>query len=279
MKVKRGSNVVIEQIRCVLLCVTCDTPAGRKVCGFLGHTARLGCFKCLKAFPGSVGTVNFSGFDRSTWHPRSVTSHRQNVKEIQQCQTKTARAKKESKFGCRYSVLIKFPYFDPIKMLVIDPMHNLFLGTGKHMVNLWLQLDLVTKHDFQSLQRTVDATVVPSDVGRVPRKIETGFSGFTADQFKNWITVYSIPALHGILPSEHLECWRHFVLACRILCQSTLSFDDNTGMRRCSSSSILQESRKDVWRISHYTQHALTRTSQRCVEGLWPSTRILALFI
>lgn len=49
----------------------------------------------------------------------------------------------------------------------------------------------------------------------------------------------------------------------------------NTG--RCSSSSILQESRKDVWRISHYTQHALTRTSQRCVEGLWPSTRILAV--
>ena len=173
IKVKRGSNVVI-QIRCVLLCVTCDTPAGRKVCGFLGHTVRLGCFKCLKAFPGSVGTVNFSGFDRSTWHPRSVTSHRQNIKEIQQCQTKTARAKKESKFGCRYSVLIKFPYFDPIKMLVIDPMHNLFLGTGKHMVNLWLQLDLVTKQDFQSLQRTVDATVMPSDV-KSHTKLKQGF--------------------------------------------------------------------------------------------------------
>ena len=228
MKVQRGSNMVIEQIRCALLCVTCDTPAGRKVCGFLGHTARLGCFKCLKSFPGSVGTMNFSGFDRSTWHPRSVASHRQNIEIIQQCQTKTARAAKESQLGCRYSVLMKLPYFDPIKMLVIDPMHNLFLGTGKHMVNLWLQLDLVTKQEFQSLQRTVDAMVVPSDVGRVPRKIETGFSGFTADQFKNWITVYSIPALHGLLPSEHLECWRHFVLACRILCQNSLSFDDVT---------------------------------------------------
>jgi len=59
-------------------------------------------------------------------------------------------------------------------MLVIDPMHNLFLGTEKHMVNLWLQLDLVTKQDFQSLQRTVDATVVPSDV-ESHTKLKQGF--------------------------------------------------------------------------------------------------------
>ena len=31
-------------------CVTCDVPAARKVCGFLGHTAQLGCSKCLKEF-------------------------------------------------------------------------------------------------------------------------------------------------------------------------------------------------------------------------------------
>ena len=132
----------------------------------------------------------------------------------------------ESEFGCHYSVLTKLPYFDPINMLVIDPMHNLFLGTSKHMLNLWLQLDLVTKAHFQSLQKTVDSFVVPADVGRIPRKIETGLSGFTADQFKNLVTVFSIPALFGVLPTEHMECWRHFVLACRILCKSILSLDD-----------------------------------------------------
>ena len=30
-------------------------PAGRKACGFLSHSALLGCTKCLKVFPGSVG--------------------------------------------------------------------------------------------------------------------------------------------------------------------------------------------------------------------------------
>ena len=56
--------------------------------------------------------------------------------------------------------------------------------------------------------------VVPSDIGQIPTKISSGFYGFKADQFKTWITVYSIPALHDILPDHHLECWRHFVLAC-----------------------------------------------------------------
>ena len=29
---------------CYILYVTCDMPAGRKTCGFLSHTATLGCF-------------------------------------------------------------------------------------------------------------------------------------------------------------------------------------------------------------------------------------------
>ena len=46
---------------CVRLCVgsvVCDIPATRKLCGFLGHTACLGCNKCLKEFP-----KDFSGFN------------------------------------------------------------------------------------------------------------------------------------------------------------------------------------------------------------------------
>ena len=33
-----------------LLCVACDIPAARKICGFLGHMAKLGCSKCTKEF-------------------------------------------------------------------------------------------------------------------------------------------------------------------------------------------------------------------------------------
>jgi hypothetical protein len=36
-----------------LLCIACDIPAARKVSGFLGHSARLGCSKCTKEFDTS----------------------------------------------------------------------------------------------------------------------------------------------------------------------------------------------------------------------------------
>ena len=35
-------------IRGALLAVSCDIPATRKVCGFCGHSATMGCSKCLK---------------------------------------------------------------------------------------------------------------------------------------------------------------------------------------------------------------------------------------
>ena len=37
-------------VRVCLICVTCDVPAIWKVCGFVGHKARLGCSKCLCKF-------------------------------------------------------------------------------------------------------------------------------------------------------------------------------------------------------------------------------------
>jgi hypothetical protein len=111
-------------------------------------------------------------------------------------------------------------------MLLIDPMHNLFLGSGKHMLSLWLQRGILTPRHYNEIQQRVNSVTVPTDVGRIPQKITSGFSGFTADQFKNWITIYSIPALHGILPEAHFQCWRHFVLACRILCKRSLSSSD-----------------------------------------------------
>ena len=63
-------------MKVAVLCLTCDIPAGRKVCGFLGHSATLGCSKCLKKFPGSVGHKDYSGFDTSQWPKQINEGHR-----------------------------------------------------------------------------------------------------------------------------------------------------------------------------------------------------------
>ena len=50
-----------------------EIPASRKVSGFLGHTASLGCNKCLKRFPVNFGqSSDFSGYDRENWTQRTA---------------------------------------------------------------------------------------------------------------------------------------------------------------------------------------------------------------
>ena len=213
-------------IRCALVCVACDTPAGRKVCGFLGHTAHLGCSRCFKKFSGTVGEMSFSGFDRDNWPCRTGPRHKQDACSLLNIRTKSDLQKAESELGCRYSVLLKLPYFDAPRMLVVDPMHNLFLGSGKYFLkSILVGQNIISETDFVVIQERVDSIVVPSDIGRIPHKIMSGFSSFTADQWKNWVVYYSLIALRDILSTDIFECWRHFVLACRVLCSKEINME------------------------------------------------------
>ena len=98
----------------------------------------------------------------------------------------------EKEYGCRYSVLLKLPYFDPVMMCVIDPMHNLLLGTAKHMLSVWKEKEILKSNHFEIIQECVGSFVTPSDVGRIPSKIASGFSSFTAEQWKNWTAIFLI---------------------------------------------------------------------------------------
>ena len=172
-----SSGIKREHVRGAVLCVCCDLPAASKTCGFLGHTANLSCSKCLKVSPGEVGNKDYSGFDRLHWTKRDNKKHRKVVNKILKCKTKTSKQEMESELGCRYSFLIDLPYFDATRMLCIDPMHNLFLGTGKHMLSIWIEQGWLTKEHFATIQNFVDELVLSSDIGRIPNKIQSGFSG------------------------------------------------------------------------------------------------------
>ena len=94
-----------KKIRSALLCVACDLPAGRKVCGFLGHNASLGCSCCLKAFPGTVGSMDFSGFNRDTWKLRNGSDHAKITRKLLEYNTQSFLNDAEKACGGRYSVL------------------------------------------------------------------------------------------------------------------------------------------------------------------------------
>ena len=84
-------------------------------------------------------------------------------------------------FGIKYSELLLLPQFDIIQYHVIDPMHNVFLGLVEHTVKIWKDLEIL-------------------QIGRIPRKIGSGFASITADEWKHWLMIYSLYALLEILP-------------------------------------------------------------------------------
>lgn len=78
----QGTDITI---RLAISCISCDIPASRKVCGFLGHNARLGCNKCYK-------------FTRS-WKLRTCEEHLSHCEEVLPQVTKSAIQAAKSKHG------------------------------------------------------------------------------------------------------------------------------------------------------------------------------------
>ena len=213
--------------KCALLGIACDLPAARKVCGFLSYTANLGCSRCLQQFSRGYGIRNcYSDFNRENWKMRTNESHRDDVKLVLAERTITARSKKESQVGCRYSVLLDLSYFRPIEMLLIDPMHNLYLGTAKHFArDIWIDRKILSSNGLEQIEVKLKSITSPQGLGRLPSSINYGYF-LTADQWKNWTLYFSLICLNSLLPAPHLECWRKFVLACRKLYKFSITLDD-----------------------------------------------------
>lgn len=217
-----------KDVRAALLVTASDIPATRKVTGLLHHNARLGCSKCLKSFPRREGTLqcDCSGFDTDQWPERTNQQHRQDAEKTLKCKTKTSRAKMESQLGARWSVLLDLDYMDVINFHVIDPLHNLFLGTSKRMFCLWVEKDLLTKADLVKIDEKLAKINVPCDIGRLPTNIGSNWGGFTGSQWKNWTLLYSLDVLNGILGHEHFLCWQLYAEACIRICQQTVTLQD-----------------------------------------------------
>lgn len=66
---------------------------------------------------------------------------------------------------------------------------------------------------------------------------------------------FSIYALKGVLPDDHLEYWRKFVLACKILCTRTLS-RSNVRVANLLLISFCKKSWTSFWKWMCNPKHA-----------------------
>jgi len=118
-----------RHIRACIAGLAADIPASQKICGFLGHNARLGCNKCYKEFLSENASFedkpNYGGFNHEMWEQQTNSKHRESCDKIKAATNKTQLQKLESSHGVQYSYLLKLTYFDPVKFVVINPIHNL----------------------------------------------------------------------------------------------------------------------------------------------------------
>lgn len=158
---------------------------------------------------------------------QEITKIKKHAKRSLNAKTKTEQNKIELESGCRFTELMYLPYYDCIRYTIIDPMHNLLLGTAKRILQTqWIDNGLISKQDLDIIQERIGSCILPMNAGRIPRKISSSFYNLTADEWKNWTLLFSLIVLHDILPAEHVACWKLFVSACQIYCSSFVSLQD-----------------------------------------------------
>ena len=87
--------------------------------------------------------------------------------------------------GVRWSELLRLQYFDPIRFIIIDLMHCLFLGIVRWIVKrIWIEEGILAPKTLKKIQKKMDEFQVPADLDRILGKVDIGeyFSNFTADQ-------------------------------------------------------------------------------------------------
>ena len=110
-------------VRCAIVCVICDLPAARKTAGFASYSHNHFCAIC----ECTLKENGYDNLDIGSWRRQTNRDCRQSAKHYRRAGAE-CREKIVEHTGVRWSQLLRLPYFDPARFVVIDPMHNLLLG-------------------------------------------------------------------------------------------------------------------------------------------------------
>lgn len=112
-----------RQTRSALAVCVGDLPGGKKLSQMAGHQSKSHfCSLC------TLHKDHINEIDPAFWAPRDMVALRQAAYAWKDATSKAERDAIFAKFGVRWSELWRLSYYSPIKMLVIDGMHNLFEG-------------------------------------------------------------------------------------------------------------------------------------------------------
>ncbi|GBE78040.1 hypothetical protein SCP_0109220 [Sparassis crispa] len=182
--VKTPSSPEGRRVHVALLAVVCDKPAAHKIGGFGSHSHTYPCTQDWIT-KQDIGTPK--AFEKNAFEPRTDKKQRELGERYRNLKTEKARTDFVRAHATRYTELSRLPYFDLVRQIVIDPMHNLFLGlTKSHFYHIWVQKDILREnHELRILHEMLQDFSLPNWTGRLPTDIGMPAGGsLTADQWK-----------------------------------------------------------------------------------------------
>lgn len=129
------SNTMHLLVRCAIVPLVADLPAGRKASGFASHSANIFCNFCR------LHMSDITNLDVGSWFRRSRADHYAAALRHRDAPNVKMRTEAFQTDYTRWSELLRLPYWDPTKFVIIDPMHNLFLNLSHHHVRIFWRSD------------------------------------------------------------------------------------------------------------------------------------------
>lgn len=160
-------------VQCALIMVICDLLAARKAAGFAACSHEHFCSVChCTRSQNGYGDTNYH-----KWKRRTNADCRSAADSYLTATTPESRLEEFNKSGVRWSELLRLSYFDIARCVVVDSMHNLFLGLIKEHFTGILG---ITPTSYR------EEAVIPLALGPVPQDIsESDEKGI--EKLKRWL--------------------------------------------------------------------------------------------
>ena len=176
--------------RSAIAALVCDLLGSRKVSGHAHPSMRFLCARCLLT-QDSINDIDCSHWTRRTWDSildaacayKNATSQAERTKIFKQ-------------WGVRWTAFMDLPYWNNLLSVVVDGMHNLFLGLVSHHVRVIIGLDALGATGIQNDDSGRPVLVKTSALNKACREVLQGT--VTSNQLTS-LNIPTLIALHDEL--------------------------------------------------------------------------------
>ncbi|RIA98244.1 hypothetical protein C1645_731794 [Glomus cerebriforme] len=234
-------------LRSHILSCSSDIPALSKVICLSGHNAYYGChfYYLCEIYSSTAKHIYFPlqpprGYNGTNYNPnnlpmRSYTSYLQDIEAVENRGRVRNRIIHEQGVN-GHSILLELQSIDFPTSFSIDIMHALFENIAPHMFRHFNEKFFnneelndtnykISSDSWNEITKIIEQNRknMPMGFGRPPINILKYHSAFKAEDWYNWIVLYSLPLLHNYLPIRHINGWARFVRMTQLCLELTIS--------------------------------------------------------